>query len=96
VYKEDLPQLRKKLIGSLKRQKAPEEGLRLQFVHGYRGFDCRNNLFYSQTGELLFHVAAVAVVYDRLKHSQRFYLGHDEDILCLTTHPIKDYAASAQ
>lgn len=34
VYKEDLPQLRKKLIGSLKRQKAPEEGLRLQFVHG--------------------------------------------------------------
>ncbi|KAF3850408.1 hypothetical protein F7725_012180 [Dissostichus mawsoni] len=82
VYKEDLPQLRKKLIGSLKRQKAPE-----------RGFE---HLFYSQTGELLFHVAAVAVVYDRLKHSQRFYLGHDEDILCLTTHPIKDYAASAQ
>lgn len=34
VYKEDLPQLRKKLVGSLKRQKAPEEGLRLQFVHG--------------------------------------------------------------
>ncbi|CAG13699.1 unnamed protein product, partial [Tetraodon nigroviridis] len=36
VYKEDLPQLRKKLIGSLKRQNAPEEGLRLQFVHGDR------------------------------------------------------------
>lgn len=35
VYKEDLPQLKKKLAGSLKRQKAPDEGLRLQFVHGY-------------------------------------------------------------
>lgn len=34
VYKEDLPQLKKKLVGSLKRQKAPDEGLRLQFVHG--------------------------------------------------------------
>lgn len=35
MYKEDLPQLKKKLAGSLKRQKAPDEGLRLQFVHGY-------------------------------------------------------------
>ncbi|KAA8578091.1 hypothetical protein FQN60_011515, partial [Etheostoma spectabile] len=96
VYKEDLPQLRKKLIGSLKRQKAPEEGLRLQFVHGYRGFDCRNNLFYSQGGEVVYHVAAVAVVYGRQQHAQRFYLGHDDDILCLATHPLKDYVASAQ
>ncbi|KAM9770291.1 LOW QUALITY PROTEIN: echinoderm microtubule-associated protein-like 6 [Menidia menidia] len=96
VYKEDLPQLRKKLVGSLKRQKAPEEGLHLQFVHGYRGFDCRNNLFYSQTGEVLYHVAAVAVVYNRLQHSQRFYLGHDDEILSLALHPLKDYAASAQ
>uniref|UniRef100_A0A3B3IJQ9 EMAP like 6 n=1 Tax=Oryzias latipes TaxID=8090 RepID=A0A3B3IJQ9_ORYLA len=96
VYKEDLPQLRKKLIGSLKRQKAPEEGLRLQFVHRYRGFDCRNNLYYSQTGEVVYHVAAVGVVYNRLQHSQRFYLGHDDDILSLTVHPLKDYVASAQ
>ncbi|MED6272218.1 Echinoderm microtubule-associated protein-like 6 [Characodon lateralis] len=96
VYKEDLPQLKKKLIGSLKRQKAPEEGLRLQFVHGYRGFDCRNNLFYTQTGEVVFHVAAVAVIYHRLQHSQQFYLGHDDDILSLAVHPLKDYAASAQ
>lgn len=41
VYKEDLPQLRqqsrekKQQVGSLKRQKGPEQGLRLQFVHGY-------------------------------------------------------------
>uniref|UniRef100_UPI003AAE605C echinoderm microtubule-associated protein-like 6 n=1 Tax=Centroberyx gerrardi TaxID=166262 RepID=UPI003AAE605C len=96
VYKEDLPQLRKKLIGSLKRQKAPEEGLRLQFVHGYRGCDCRNNLFYSQAGEVVYHVAAVAVVYNRPQHSQRFYLGHDDDILSLTVHPLKDYVASGQ
>ncbi|KAM9313939.1 echinoderm microtubule-associated protein-like 6 [Pholidichthys leucotaenia] len=96
IYKEDLPQLRKKLIGSLKRQKAPDEGLRLQFVHGYRGFDCRNNLFYTQAGEVVYHVAAVAIVYNRLQHNQRFYLGHDDDILGLAVHPLKDYVASAQ
>ncbi|XP_051957235.1 echinoderm microtubule-associated protein-like 6 isoform X1 [Xyrauchen texanus] len=96
VYKEDLPQLKKKLAGSLKRQKAPDEGLHLQFVHGYRGCDCRNNLFYTQTGEVVYHVAAVAVVYNRQQHTQRFYLGHDDDILSLTVHPLKDYVASGQ
>uniref|UniRef100_A0A3Q2E4B0 EMAP like 6 n=1 Tax=Cyprinodon variegatus TaxID=28743 RepID=A0A3Q2E4B0_CYPVA len=102
VYKEDLLQLRqqsrekKQQVGSLKRQKGPDQGLRLQFVHGYRGFDCRNNLFYTQSGEVVYHVAAVGVVYNRQLHSQRFYLGHDDDILSLSIHPLKDYAATGQ
>ncbi|KAM4599415.1 echinoderm microtubule-associated protein-like 6 isoform 3-T3 [Fundulus diaphanus] len=102
VYKEDLHQLRqqsrekKQQVGSLKRQRAPDQGLRLQFVHGYRGYDCRNNLFYTQSGEVVYHVAAVAVVYNRQLHSQRFYLGHDDDILSLSVHPLKDYAATGQ
>ncbi|XP_071235743.1 echinoderm microtubule-associated protein-like 6 isoform X1 [Salvelinus alpinus] len=102
VYKEDLPQLRlqsrekKQQVGSLKRQRGPDEALRLKFVHGYRGYDCRNNLFYTQAGEVVYHVAAVGVVYNREQHSQRFYLGHDDDILSLTVHPLKDYAATGQ
>ncbi|MEQ2185713.1 Echinoderm microtubule-associated protein-like 6, partial [Goodea atripinnis] len=102
VYKEDLHQLRqqsrekKQQVGSLKRQKGPNQGLRLQFVHGYRGYDCRNNLFYTQSGEVVYHVAAVGVVYNRQLHSQRFYLGHDDDILSLSIHPLKDYAATGQ
>lgn len=62
----------------------------------YRGYDCRNNLFYTQSGEVLFHVAAVGVVYNRQLHSQRFYLGHDDDILSLSIHPLKDFAATGQ
>lgn len=102
VYKEDLPQLRqqsrekKQQVGSLKRQRGPEQGLQLQFVHGYRGYDCRNNLLYTQSGEVLYHVAAVGVVYNRQLHNQRFYLGHDDDILSLCIHPLKDYAATGQ
>lgn len=41
-------------------------------------------------------MAAVAVVYNRVQHSQRFYLGHDDDVLSLTVHPLKDLVASAQ
>uniref|UniRef100_A0A8D3BHN0 EMAP like 6 n=1 Tax=Scophthalmus maximus TaxID=52904 RepID=A0A8D3BHN0_SCOMX len=102
VYKEDLPQLqqqsreKKQQVGSLKRQQGPDQSLRLQFVHGYRGYDCRNNLFYTQGGEVLYHVAAVGVVYNRQLHSQRFYLGHNDDILSLSIHPLKDYAATGQ
>ncbi|KAK7902027.1 hypothetical protein WMY93_018796 [Mugilogobius chulae] len=92
VYKEDLPQLKqqsrekKQQVGSLKRQRGPEQSLQLQFVHGYRGYDCRNNLFYTQSAEVLYHVAAVGVVYNRQLHNQRFYLGHDDDILSLSIH----------
>lgn len=65
-------------------------------MHRYRGHDCRNNLYYTQGGEVLYHVAAVAVVYNRQLHGQRFYLGHDDDILSLSIHPLKDYAATGQ
>ncbi|KAK1171259.1 echinoderm microtubule-associated protein-like 6 isoform X3 [Acipenser oxyrinchus oxyrinchus] len=102
VYKEDLPQLKQQskeknqLVSSLKRERAPEESLKLQFVHGYRGYDCRNNLFYTQAGEVVYHIAAVAVIYNRQQHTQRFYVGHDDDILSLAIHPVKDYVATGQ
>ncbi|TTC14938.1 Echinoderm microtubule-associated protein-like 6 [Bagarius yarrelli] len=102
VYKDDLPQLREqykqkhRVAAMKKRERPPANGLRLHFIHGYRGYDCRSNLFYTQTGEIVYHVAAVGVVYNRQQNTQRFYLGHDDDILCLTIHPIKDYVATGQ
>ena len=62
----------------------------------YRGYDCRNNIFYMQSGEIVYHIAAVGVVYNKQTHSQRFYLGHDDDILCLAIHPMKDIIATGQ
>ena len=49
-----------------------------------------------QSGEIVFHIAAVGVVYNKQTHSQRFYLGHDDDILCLAIHPMKDVIATGQ
>ncbi|XP_048456030.1 echinoderm microtubule-associated protein-like 5 [Rhincodon typus] len=102
IYKEDLPQLKEKCkekrqaATSKKREKPPDSSVRLHFVHGYRGYDCRNNLFYTQTGEIVYHVAAVGIVYNRQQNVQRFYLGHDDDIVCLAIHPLKDYISTGQ
>lgn len=71
-------------------------GLTPNYFISYRGYDCRSNLFYTQTGEIVYHVAAVGVVYNRQQNTQRFYLGHDDDILCLSIHPLKDYVATGQ
>ncbi|XP_033122529.1 echinoderm microtubule-associated protein-like 6 [Anneissia japonica] len=101
LYKEDLKALnhqqrKGKTSNGTKRKKAPSEGIKLEFVHGYRGYDCRNNLFYTQSGEVVYHVAATGIVYSRDTHTQRFYLEHTDDILCLAIHPHKDIIATGQ
>ncbi|XP_077993248.1 echinoderm microtubule-associated protein-like 6 [Glandiceps talaboti] len=101
VYKEDMGAIKAKNKSESrgsgqKRKKAPSEGIKLEFVHGYRGYDCRNNLFYTQNGEVVYHVAAVGIVYNKESHSQRFYLEHTDDILCLCIHPLKDIVATGQ
>ena len=48
--------------------------------YGYRGFDHRNNLFVIPSGELLYYVGAVGVLYDKDADKQRHYTGHNEDI----------------
>lgn len=67
----------------------------LIYISRYRGYDCRNNLFYLQNGDIVYHVAATGIVFDRMK-TQKFYLGHTDDILCLCLHPIKDIVATGQ
>lgn len=59
----------------------PDKKLCLHWVHGYRGTDSKRNLWVLPTGELLYYVAAVAVLYDREEESQRHYTGHTEDIM---------------
>lgn len=48
--------------------------------YGYRGRDCRANLFLLPTGEIVYFVAAVAVLYNVEEQRQRHYLGHTDDI----------------
>ncbi|KAK7103893.1 echinoderm microtubule-associated protein-like 6 [Littorina saxatilis] len=100
VYREDAAQIKKfrhqEMKAGKKRNMGPEDGLKLEYIHGYRGYDCRNNLFYTQTGEIVYHVAAAAIIYNKEKNQQRFYTQHTDDILCLCIHPLKDLIATGQ
>lgn len=50
------------------------------YRYGYRGKDCRSNLYLLPTGEIVYFVAAVVVLYNSEEQSQRHYLGHTDDI----------------
>uniref|UniRef100_A0A8C5WZJ1 EMAP like 2 n=1 Tax=Laticauda laticaudata TaxID=8630 RepID=A0A8C5WZJ1_LATLA len=74
----------------------PHKKLKLDWVYGYRGRDCRSNLFLLPTGEIVYFVAAVAVLYNVEEQRQRHYLGHTDDIKCLTVHPDMVTVATGQ
>ena len=44
-----------------KQRKAPNVKLELEYCHGYRAKDCRNNLRYLEDGRVIYHAAAVGV-----------------------------------
>ena len=45
---------------------------------------------------MVYHVAAVGVVYNRTSHTQSFYTSHTDDILCLGLHPSMEMAVTGQ
>uniref|UniRef100_A0A7N8X538 EMAP like 2 n=1 Tax=Mastacembelus armatus TaxID=205130 RepID=A0A7N8X538_9TELE len=65
----------------------PERKLKLQWVYGYRGRDCRSNLYLLPTGEIVYFNASVVVLYNTEEQQQRHYLGHNDDVKCLSVHP---------
>ncbi|KAG2487374.1 hypothetical protein HYH03_013944 [Edaphochlamys debaryana] len=76
----------------------PDVRLSLEFVHGYDGHLATSpNIFYTASGEVVYNAAGLGVVYDKASHSQRFFLGHDDDVLCLALHPLdRTTAATGQ
>ncbi|XP_024133382.1 echinoderm microtubule-associated protein-like 2 isoform X3 [Oryzias melastigma] len=65
----------------------PDQKLKLQWVYGYRGRDCRSNLYLLPTGEIVYFIASVVVLYNTEEQQQRHYLGHTDDVKCLSVHP---------
>ncbi|CAH0560977.1 unnamed protein product [Brassicogethes aeneus] len=74
----------------------PQQRLKLDWVYGYRGKDCRSNLYYLPTGEMVYFVAAVVVLYNVEDQNQRHYLGHTDDVKSLAIHPNKMLVATGQ
>jgi hypothetical protein len=66
---------------------APNCSLQLEHVYGYRGHDTRNNLFYTQSGDLVYMVGSTGIVMNIAQNSQKFFNGHTDDIVCLDLSP---------
>ncbi|RYH20675.1 hypothetical protein EON65_22800, partial [archaeon] len=72
----------------------PSDELELDWVHGYRGFDTRSNIFYVNTpnnGRLVvYHAAALGIVLNPQTKEQKYFRGHKDDILAMTIFDSKD------
>ena len=44
-----------------KQKKPPMAKLELEYCHGYRAKDCRNNLRYLKNGRIVYHAAGVGI-----------------------------------
>ena len=57
--------------------------LKLDYVFGFRGFDCRSNLKFLDEDHILYNAAAVGIILNVVTNSQWFYDQHNDDILSL-------------
>uniref|UniRef100_A0A8C7NE94 EMAP like 3 n=1 Tax=Oncorhynchus mykiss TaxID=8022 RepID=A0A8C7NE94_ONCMY len=78
------------------RMEPPVEKLELDWVYGYRGRDCRANLYLLASGEAVYFIACVVVLYHINNRTQRHYSKHTDCVRCLTIHPDKVRVASGQ
>lgn len=75
----------------------PSKRLKLDWVYGMNT-STKHPLHVLSTGELVYSVANIAVVYDRKKSNQKFFTGHNMPITCLSVHPdpLQPYVATVQ
>uniref|UniRef100_H3BCX7 EMAP like 3 n=1 Tax=Latimeria chalumnae TaxID=7897 RepID=H3BCX7_LATCH len=75
----------------------PPEKLRLDWwCYGYRGRDCRSNLHLLATGEVVYFIACVVVLYHTEERTQRHFLKHTDCVKCLAVHPDKVRVVTGQ
>lgn len=68
--------------------KLPKAILELKYAYGYRGYDCRNNLFYgSHLDQIIYPTASLGVVFNTKENKQIFNSEHTTDIISLAVHP---------
>jgi len=70
---------------------APAVDLELEYIYGYRCFDTRQNVFWTNSGEVAYMAAAVGICLNTESNTQRFMgagdsnttKGHSDDITAL-------------
>ncbi|TKC50798.1 hypothetical protein EI555_017319 [Monodon monoceros] len=70
--------------------------LEIKLLEPSWGRDCRNNLYLLPTGETVYFIASVVVLYNVEEQLQRHYTGHNDDVKCLAVHPDRITIATGQ
>jgi len=68
----------------------------LQWVHGYRARDCKNNIAYLKDGNIAWNAAGLGVVYDPTEHSQKFFKEHIDDVTAIAFSPDQQHIATGE
>ena len=76
--------------------KAPNVNLELQWVHGYRTRDSRNNIGIMADQTIVYHAAALGIGYDPVNHQQRFFNLHNDDVTAIAFSPDKRLVATGE
>jgi hypothetical protein len=64
----------------------PSNLLELEYIHGYRCHDTRNNISYNAKGQLIYHAAQVGIQLDTNVNQMKFIMQNQDDIMCLESH----------
>ena len=73
----------------------PDVNLELEWVYGNNG-RINKNLYFSARGELIYCVAAVAIIYDDQNKTQRHFIKHDDDITAIAVDQSGTVCATGQ
>ena len=61
------------------KEEMPEAEFGVEWVYGYRGRDASDNMHNLPTGEVVYYIAAVAVLYNPEAQTQRHFRGHTQE-----------------
>jgi WD40 repeat protein len=74
----------------------PNLDTRLEYVHGVRISDCRQNIRYNNDGNLVFISVTVGIVFSRAEQSQLVYTGHNKALISFDVDGSGSLAASGE
>mmetsp|Transcript_11841 Transcript_11841/g.21676 ORF Transcript_11841/g.21676 Transcript_11841/m.21676 type:complete len:2327 (-) Transcript_11841:669-7649(-) len=76
---------------------ATDEGLSLEWVHGYNSSTSRNTVKYLPNGEVIYPAANLGIVLNKQGGGlQRFFTNHNDHVICLALHPQGKLIATGQ
>ena len=75
--------------------RVPDIKLELDYVYGYRSRQAHNNVHWVEAPTtIVYHSAAVCVVGNIVTRTQTYFLGHEDDVLCLDYNKERRICAS--